>query len=125
MGKRKLDKHTQLRWFLQGLPLSIQSELFHYYNTDPDGEAVSNFESILKKAYSLIETRKKMVELGTTDIKNDRMSDLVDRSAKKTHLERPFSGPSTLSDSVFQVSIIPTALHLRLRIIRKLAISRI
>ena len=50
-----------------------------------------------------------MVGLGTTEVKNDRISDLVDRSAKKTQLEHPFSGLSTLSDSVFQVSIIPTA----------------
>ncbi|MCJ1349183.1 hypothetical protein MMC31_007419 [Peltigera leucophlebia] len=50
-----------------------------------------------------------MVELGTTDIKNDRMSDLVDRSAKKTQLAHPFSGPSTLSDFVFQVPVVPTA----------------
>lgn len=50
-----------------------------------------------------------MVELGINNVKNDRMSDLVDRSAKKSQLEYPFSGPSTLSDSVFQVPIVPTA----------------
>ncbi|MCJ1347605.1 hypothetical protein MMC31_005833, partial [Peltigera leucophlebia] len=109
LGKGKLDKYTQLRWFLQGLPPSIQSELFNHYNIDLDGDAVPDFEGILNKAYSLIETRKKMVELGTTDIKNDRMSDLVDRSAKKTQLAHPFSGPSTLSDFVFQVPVVPTA----------------
>ena len=37
------------------------------------------------------------------------MSDLVERSAKKTQLGHPFSGPPTLLDSVFQVPIIPTA----------------
>lgn len=128
MEKWKRGKYAQLRWFLQGLPSSIQSELFNHHNIDLDGEAVPDFESILKKAYEFIETRKRMVELGTTNIKNDRMSDLVDRSAKKTHLEHPFSGPSTLSDSVFQVAIIPTApcwLRLHLRMIRKLTTSRI
>ena len=84
MEKGKLNKYTQLRWFLQGLHSSIQSEPFNHYNIDLDGETVLDFESILKKAYSLIETRKKMVGLGTTDVKNDRISDLVDRSAKKT-----------------------------------------
>lgn len=108
-GKGKLDKYTQLRWFLQGLPPPIQSELFNHYNIDLDGDAVPDFEGILKKAYSLIETRKKMVELDTTDIKNDRMSDLVNRSAKKTQLDHPFFGPSTLSDSVFQVPIVLAA----------------
>lgn len=109
MEKGKLDKYTQLRWFLQGLPSSIQSNLFNHYNIDLEGDAISNFEGILQKAYRLIETRKKMAELGTTDVKNDGMSDLVDRSAKKTQLGHPFSGPSTLSDSVFQVPIISTA----------------
>ncbi len=37
------------------------------------------------------------------------MSDLVDRSAKKNQLQYPFSGFFTLSNSVFQVPIVPTA----------------
>lgn len=101
MGKGKLDRYTKLRWFLQGLFSSVQSELFNYYNIDLDKEVVPDFESILINTYSLIETRKKMVELGTTNIKNDRMSDLIDRSAKKTQLDHPYSGLSTLLDSVF------------------------
>ena len=39
LGKGKLDKYTQLRWFLQGLPSSIQSKLINHYNIDLDGEA--------------------------------------------------------------------------------------
>ena len=62
---------------------------------------------ILEKAYSLIETRKRMIGLGTTDIKNDKRSDLADNSAKKTHLEHPPTSPSTFSDSVFQAPVIP------------------
>lgn len=50
-----------------------------------------------------------MAELGTTDTKNDRISDLVDRHAKNDQLDNPFSGPSKLSDSVFQVPIVSTA----------------
>lgn len=65
MEKGKLDKYTQLRWFLQGLPSSIQSELFSLH-IDFDGDAVPDFKIILEKAYSLIETRKSMVELRTT-----------------------------------------------------------
>lgn len=63
---------------------------------------------ILEKAYNLIETRKRTIWLGTTDIKNDKMSDLVVRSAKKIHLEHPSAGPSTFSDSVFQAPVIPS-----------------
>lgn len=107
MEKGKLDKFTQLRWFFQDFPSLVQSNLFNHYNFNPDGEAVPDFKSILKKAYSLIETRKKMIELGTTNIKNDRMSYLIDQSAKKTQLDHPFSGLSALSDSIFQTPFIP------------------
>ncbi len=49
-----------------------------------------------------------MAELGTTDNKNDCISDLVDWQVKNNQLEQPFSGPSKLSDSIFQVSVIFT-----------------
>ena len=50
-----------------------------------------------------------MAELGNTNIKNDKMSDLIDRFAKKTQLGHLFSGLSILSVLIFQISIIPTA----------------
>ena len=50
-----------------------------------------------------------MGELGTTNVKNDRISDLVDKSTKKTQPRHLFSSPFTFTDLVFQVSIIPTA----------------
>ncbi len=50
-----------------------------------------------------------MAELGITDIRNHRISDLVNRSAKNDQLEHSFSGSSKLSDSVFQVPIVFTA----------------
>lgn len=84
---------------------SVQSQLINHYDIDLDGEALPDFEEILKKTYSLIETRKRMAELGTTDTRNDQISDLVDRHAKNDQLGNPFSGPSKLSDSVFQVPL--------------------
>ncbi len=71
LGKEKLDKYTQLSWFLQGLPSSIQSKLINQYDIDLDGDALSDLGKILKRAYSLIETRKGMAEQGTTDTRND------------------------------------------------------
>lgn len=50
-----------------------------------------------------------MADLGATNVKNDRMSHLIDMSTKKTQLEHPFSGLSILSHSVFPFSIILTA----------------
>lgn len=106
LEKGKLDKYTQLRWFLQGFPSSIQSKLINHYNIDLDGDALPDFAKILKKAYGLNQTRKRMAELGTTDIKNDRISDLVDWHAKNDQLEHPFSGSSKLSNSTFQVPVV-------------------
>ncbi len=51
-----------------------------------------------------------MAELGTTNIKIDRISDLVDRSAKNHQLKCLFFYSSKLSDSVFQVPIVSMAL---------------
>ena len=48
-----------------------------------------------------------MAELGTIDTRNDQISDLVDWYAKNDQLDNLFSGLSKLSDSVFQVLIIP------------------
>lgn len=51
----KLD-FAQARWFLQGLPPSIQSELFNRHDVDLDGETTLEFEDILRKACSFIES---------------------------------------------------------------------
>lgn len=42
-----------------------------------------------------------MAKLSTTDVKNNKMSDLVYRSAKKTQLGYLFSSPFVLLDLVF------------------------
>ena len=47
-----------------------------------------------------------MAELDTTNNKNDYISNLVNRQAKNDHFEHPFSGPSRLSDFVFQVPVV-------------------
>lgn len=42
-----------------------------------------------------------MVELDTTNIQNNRISDVINCSTKKTQLNHFFSGFSTLLESVF------------------------
>ena len=79
------------------------------YNLDLDDEKALDFDNILKKAYIFIESRGQMVELATTDIKNDKMSNLVDKFAKKSYLKQLFSSLFALSDLVFQVPVIPSA----------------
>ncbi len=60
--------------------------MFLYSSTVYQAKLLSknNLRSIFKKTYSFNETRKIMIELGITNIKNNKMSDLVDRFAQKT-----------------------------------------
>lgn len=39
----KLDSHTQMSWFLRGLPTDMETELFYRYNLDPDGDEKPEF----------------------------------------------------------------------------------
>ena len=73
---------------------------------DLNGNALLDFAEILKKAYSLIETQKRIAKLGITDIKNDRISNLADWHAKKDQLEYLFSSPSKLPSTTFQVPVV-------------------
>lgn len=70
-------------------------------------ETVLDFKSVFKKTYGPIKTGKKIIEFGTTNIKNDKMSDLIDRFAKKTQLDYLFSSLATFSNSVFQALVMP------------------
>lgn len=60
--------------------------MFLYSSTVYQAKLLStnNLRSIFKKTYSFNETRKIMIELGIINIKNNKMSDLVDRFAQKT-----------------------------------------
>lgn len=80
--------------------------MFNCYSLNLDEEKALDFEDILKKAYHFIESRTQMVELATTNTKNNRMSDLVNKLVKKAGLEQPFSGFFTFSDSVFQAPVV-------------------
>ena len=84
LEKRKFHKYTQLRWFLQDSFFSVQFKLFNHYNIDLNKKTIFDFKGIFKKTYCLIKTYKKIIELNTTNIQNDRMSDLINYFAKKT-----------------------------------------
>ena len=57
--KEKLDKYTQLRWFLQGLSPFIQSKFINYYNIDLDRNTLSDFAKILKTLTVLLKLEKR------------------------------------------------------------------
>ena len=72
-----------------------------------DNKKALDFNNILKKTYIFIKSKKQIVELATTNIKNDKISNLVHKFAKKSYLKQLFSGLFALSVLVFQVPVIP------------------
>ncbi len=75
VSKGKLDLFTQSRWFIRGLPSTVQSELFYRYEFDPDEDEDIDFKDLLKKASALVGAKKRMINLILTDKKNDRITD--------------------------------------------------
>lgn len=75
-----------------------------------DGKKDLDFGNILKKVYIFIKSRKQIVELATINIKSNKMSDMINKSAKKNYFNQLFSGFSTFSNSIFQILIILFAL---------------
>ena len=85
VAKGKLDKHTQIEWFLQGLPPSIKSELFLRYEVKVEEDKAFPFASLLKLAISLGKSRKRLQDLSRPSKKSARIEDLVERSMQKAH----------------------------------------
>lgn len=102
VAKGKLDSFTQSRWFLQGLPSTIQTEMFYRYELDPDDDLHMDFADLLKKALGLLGAKKKLVDLVRTDKKSDRIEDLVDKCEKKTRISSAANYSTPLPDSAFQ-----------------------
>ena len=102
VAKGKLDSFTQSRWFLQGLPSAIQTEMFYRYELDPDDDLNMDFADLLKKALGLLGAKKKLVDLVRTDKKSDRIEDLVDKCEKKTRISSATNYITPLPESAFQ-----------------------
>ena len=98
VAKGKLDSFTQSRWFLQGLPSTIQTEMFYRYELDPDDDLHMDFANLLKKALGLLGAKKKLVDLVRTDKKSDRIEDLVDKCEKKTRISSAANYSTPLYD---------------------------
>ncbi len=71
VSKGDLDSFTQSRWFIQGLPSTVQSELFYRYKLDPYKDEDMDFKNLLKKVFALIRSKKRMIDLIRTNKKND------------------------------------------------------
>ena len=111
VAKGKLDSFTQSRWFLQGLPSTIQTEMFYRYELDPDDDLHMDFADLLKKALGLLGAKKKLVDLVRTDKKSDRIEDLVDKCEKKSQISFATNYSAPLPESAFQppiATLIPT-----------------
>ena len=110
VAKGKLDSFTQSRWFLQGLPSTIQTEMFYRYELDPDDDLHMDFADLLKKALGLLGAKKKLVDLVRTDKKSDRIEDLVDKCEKKTRISSAANYSTPLPESAFQPPVA-TPIH--------------
>lgn len=102
VAKDKLDSFTQSRWFLQGLPSTIQTEMFYRYELDPDDHLHMDFADLLKKALGLLGAKKRLVDLVRTDKRSDQIEDLVDKCEKKTRISSAINYSTPLPDSAFQ-----------------------
>ena len=111
MAKRKLDSFTHSRWFLQGLPSTIQTKMFYRYELDPDNDLHIDFADLLKKALGLLGAKKKLVDLVWTDKKSKWIEDLVDKYEKKTRISSVTNYSAPLPKFAFQppvATFIPT-----------------
>ena len=63
ISKRKLDSFTQFRWFLQGLPSHLQTEMFYRYELDPEDDLNMDFDDLLKKAMRFLGAKKKLASI--------------------------------------------------------------
>lgn len=82
--KEKLDRHTQVEWFLQGLPPTIRSELFLRYEVKVDEKEKFSFTSLQKLAISIGKSRKRLQNLSRPSKKSARIEDLVERTMQKS-----------------------------------------
>ncbi len=63
VAKGKLDLFTQSRWFLQGLPSHLLTQMIYRYELDPDDDLNMDFDDLLKKAMRLLGAKKKLANL--------------------------------------------------------------
>ena len=108
VSKEKLDLFTQSRWFLQGLPSHLQTEMFYRYELDPDNELNMDFNDLLKKAMRLLGAKKKLASIVQFEKKSQEVEDLVKKYDYKTHISstpnRPLTQPPI---PTYQVFILP------------------
>ena len=107
--KRKLDLLTQSRWFLQGLPSHLQTEMFNRYELDPDNDLNIDFDHLLKKAMALLGAKKKLASLVQVEKRSQEVEDLVEKCDYKTRISSiPNRRFMQSPISIFQPPIRPT-----------------
>ena len=102
VAKRKLDSFTQSWWFLQGLPSTIQIEIFYRYELDSDDDQHMDFADLLKKALGLLRAKKKLVDLVCTNKKSDYIENLVEKYETKTQISSAVNYSTLLPESAVQ-----------------------
>ncbi len=57
--KKKLDLFTRFRWFLQGLPSHLQTEIVYRYELNPNDDLNMDFDDLVKKAMRHLGAKEK------------------------------------------------------------------
>lgn len=72
--RQRLDRDTQCRWFLQGLPERLVMEMFYCYDIDLEDDESLEFEYLLEKALLLVKRTKYLA-----NFMRDKETDLVNK----------------------------------------------
>lgn len=80
----KLDRYTQVQWFMQGLPRSVCEELFFRKGLDFGSDTLQDFGVVVKKTMLHIENERRFSEILKVDKQtNDRYTALAEQFDKK------------------------------------------
>lgn len=79
--------------------------MFYHYELDPDDDLHMDFTDLLKKAFELLGTKKKLVDLVRTNKKTDRIEDLIDKCKKNNQICSAINHSTPLPESTFQILV--------------------
>ena len=98
--KNKLDLFTRFRWFLQGLPSHLQTEIVYQYELNPNDDLNMDFDDLVKKAMRLLGAKEKLASLVQVEKKSQEVENQVENCDYKTRI-------SSTPNSLFMQSPIP------------------
>ena len=78
--RKRLDEHTRVRWFLQGLPRETAIKVMRKHNYDDTDDEVLDFEAMHKTAIKMSDAARVLEKLTVTTSSENRFKHLVEDS---------------------------------------------